>query len=575
MEKLKCFCHWRAHASQNLYADLCSKENIELAFKKARKGKTLKWYVIEFENNLESNLQNLQKELKSLTYHPKPLQTFILRDPKTRKISKSDFRDRVVHHAICNIIEPLFEKCFITDSYANRKGKGTFKAIEKFEHFARQVSNNFIHPCYILKADIKHYFDTVDHKVLCSILEKKIKDKNIQNLIKVILKNHKTQQDGKGMPLGNLTSQFLANVYLNQLDQFVKHKLKAKHYIRYVDDFVILHHDKQTLQYFKQRINQFCNQNLALQLHPDKSKILQLQNGVGFLGFHLYSRHKRIKKKNVKRFERKLCRFKKELQKEKITREKVVESFEGWLAHISHANTFKYRKHLIRMFNHLFPLGEPIQKHNLAKHQNFLNKSNESNLQFSVQKTLKFYKENKSVTEIANLRDIKISTVWDHFANLIEYNQLSVWKLLSTDKVKIILSAINSENDKLKEIKSRLNNISYNEINCVLAYVKSKNRSKNVLYHINWHQKVHCLRKCYFNKKQRKDCFDKFNKFVSCNTNLTMKRKEFIDLFNNHLNICVLPEKEKKTYLSWKQFKMIKHSVMGKKEDVTPLSTKP
>ncbi|MBU0532206.1 hypothetical protein KKB44_01805, partial [Candidatus Micrarchaeota archaeon] len=196
-----------AHASKNIYDALCSYENLELAFKKARKGKTLKLYVIQFESELENNLKQLQLELQTQTYKPRPLETFILRDPKTRKISKSDFRDRVIHHAVCNIIEPFFEKSFIPDSYANRKGKGTFKAIERFEYFARKVSKGFTHTSYVLKADIRHYFDTVDHKILCSILEKKIKDKKVMQLIEIILKNHKTQLQGKGMPLGNLTSQ--------------------------------------------------------------------------------------------------------------------------------------------------------------------------------------------------------------------------------------------------------------------------------------------------------------------------------------------------------------------------------
>ena len=177
-----------AHAPKNLYEDLCSYENLELAFKKARKGKTLKLYVIQFESELETNLKQLQKELQLLTYKPRPLETFILRDPKTRKISKSDFRDRVIHHAVCNIIEPFFEKSFITDSYANRKGKGTFKAIERFEYFARKVSKGFTRTSYVLKVDIRHYFDTVDHEILYSILEPKIKDEKLMWLIKVILK---------------------------------------------------------------------------------------------------------------------------------------------------------------------------------------------------------------------------------------------------------------------------------------------------------------------------------------------------------------------------------------------------
>ena len=145
----------------NLFSSLCSYENLESAFMKARTGKTLKLYVIKFENELKQNLLALRNELTFHTYRPKPLETFIIRDPKTRKISKSDFRDRIIHHALCNIIEPLFDKQFIYDSYANRLGKGTFKAIERFDFFKRKVSKNNTKEAYVLKADIKHYFETV------------------------------------------------------------------------------------------------------------------------------------------------------------------------------------------------------------------------------------------------------------------------------------------------------------------------------------------------------------------------------------------------------------------------------
>ena len=173
----------------DLYSKLCSYENLELAFAKAKKGKTLRKDVIEFEKDLKHNLNDLQTELITQTYKPKPLQTFILRDPKTRKISKSDFRDRVVHHALCNIIEPILSKSFIHDSYANRKGKSVFKAIERFDQFKRRVFKNNTRPCYVLKADIRHYFDTVDHGILMSIIKKKIRDTQILCLIEKILSN--------------------------------------------------------------------------------------------------------------------------------------------------------------------------------------------------------------------------------------------------------------------------------------------------------------------------------------------------------------------------------------------------
>ena len=172
---------------RDLWKEMCSLSNLELAFKQARKHKTLKPYVIQFEKDLKSNLSLLRIELLLHSYKPKPLETFILRDPKTRKISKSDFRDRVIHHALCNVIEPLFEKSFISDSYANRIGKGTIKAIERFEHFKRKVTHNITTPAFVLKADVRHYFEEVDHAILLRILQKRIKDKRVMWLIRKIL----------------------------------------------------------------------------------------------------------------------------------------------------------------------------------------------------------------------------------------------------------------------------------------------------------------------------------------------------------------------------------------------------
>ena len=266
---------------RNLYEKICSYENLELAFKKARKRKSSKNYVIDFEKNLEENLLLLRSELLLHSYNPQSLKIFIIKDPKTRKISKSEFKDRIVHHALFNIIESIFENRFIYDSYANRKGKGVHKALKRFDYFKRKVSYNGQKKMdylddndvigYALKADIKHYFEEVDHKILLDILKKKIKDNRAVWLIKQILNNHKSKVEGKGMPLGNLTSQFFANVYLNELDQFVKHTLKAKFYTRYVDDFVILHNNKETLEKYKEQINNFLK-TIKLELHPDMHK---------------------------------------------------------------------------------------------------------------------------------------------------------------------------------------------------------------------------------------------------------------------------------------------------------------
>ncbi len=330
-----------------LYERLCSYSNLELAFIKARTGKTQKQDVVEFESNLKDNLLQLQCELQFLSYNPKPLKTFIIHDPKTRKISKSDFRDRIVHHALCNIIEPMFEKSFIYDSYANRIGKGAFKAIERFEEFSRKESHNYCKATYVLKADIKHYFENVNHFTLLKILQKHIQDQKVMLLIKIILSNYSKE---KGMPLGNLTSQFFANVYLNELDQFIKHKLKAKYYIRYVDDFVIIHNSKEVLEKFKLELNWFLNENLALQLHPDKSRIIFLSRGIEFLGFTVFPYYCLLKKKNLKKFKRKLKEISLLYDNKTIDYDVVYDFMEGWCAYAKHANTYKLRQKILTEF---------------------------------------------------------------------------------------------------------------------------------------------------------------------------------------------------------------------------------
>lgn len=299
-----------------IFNKLCSLENLKLAFKKAKKGKSKKWYVKEFECNLDNELTKLKMELDNQTYRPQTLKRFIVRDPKTRVVHASAFRDRVVHHAICNIIEPVFEKIFINDSYANRKKKGTLSGLNRFDKFKHKVTRNRellrsakdgnMTVGYALKADIRHYFDTVDLEILMEIIQKKIIDSKVLRLIKAILDNHDFKTKGKGMPLGNLTSQFFANVYLNELDYYVKHKLKVKYYIRYVDDFVILHRSKEKLALYRWMIDNFLKQRLKLELHPEKSKIVPLHYGVKLLGFRVFYYYKLPRKSNLRIFEKKL-----------------------------------------------------------------------------------------------------------------------------------------------------------------------------------------------------------------------------------------------------------------------------
>lgn len=338
---------------RDLWKELCGIKNLELAYKKARKHKTLKPYVLEFEENLTVNLNLLRTELLFHSYQPKPLETFILRDPKTRKISKSDFRDRIIHHALCNIIEPFFEKRFIYDSYANRTGKGTLKAIQRFEHFHGKISQNNTSLVFVLKSDIRHYFNEVDHLILLGFIKKRIKDPKVLWLIRKVLSNYSTKGN-KGMPLGNLTSQFFANIYLNELDKFVKQKLRAKYYLRYVDDFVILHNSKEELIRWKKSIAGFLETNLSLHLHPEKTKIILSKSGVDFLGLKIFPHHKIIKKRNILSFRKKLKSVCEKYDLNEIAYDSIYDFLEGWLAYAKNINTYNLRKKIFKQVENKF-----------------------------------------------------------------------------------------------------------------------------------------------------------------------------------------------------------------------------
>lgn len=471
----------------NIYPKIHDIGNLSLAWLNAKKGKTKRRYIKRFQRNLGRNLMRLQEELKTQTYLHNELKTFILRDPKTRKISKSAFKDRVIHHAICNLIVPIFEKEFIYDCHANMVGKGTLKALERFDKFKRKVSKNNTRECYVLKADIKHYFEEINHEVLINILQRKINDERLINLIWKILKvNSLTSamkgggERPRGMPLGNLTSQFFANLYLNELDQFVKHNLRAKYYIRYVDDFVILHESREQLEEWKARINDFIKEKLKIGLHPSKSHVLELESGINFLGFRVFYHHKLVRKSNLKNFDRKFNNLRILFDEEIIGREKALQSLEGWLAYCAHANTHKYRKHLIRNFNNHFSHGNKLLVHNKKNYANYIRRVKESELLFSVQKTLLHYKNGLSISEIAKKEGIKEATVWSHLINLIEHRQLSVWQVLPSEKARMIFDKIYSPKEKLRNIKKRFKKdvVTYDEIACVIASIKSKRRKK-------------------------------------------------------------------------------------------------
>lgn len=267
---------------------------------------------------------SLHNDLKNKTYIHSKYEAFKINDPKPRDIHKASVRDRLLHHAIFRILYPYFDKQFIAHSYSSRKNKGTHRALTSFKKMTNKVSKNNTKTVWVLKCDIKKFFASIDHGILKSILAKHIHDTDTVDLLDHIIESFHAQPN-KGLPLGNLTSQLLVNVYINEFDQWVKHELKAKHYIRYADDFVILHTDKSILEHYLKDIHIFLETKLKLQLHPKKVSITTLASGVDFLGWVHFPKHRVLRTKTKKRMLKNL--------KRKKYAEEGVQSYIGILRH--------------------------------------------------------------------------------------------------------------------------------------------------------------------------------------------------------------------------------------------------
>jgi retron-type reverse transcriptase len=325
-----------------LFEEIVSFENLLLAAKKAQKGKRYNKNVAAFHFHLEDNLLQLQEELNQKTYRPGAYRTFNIYDPKQRMISAAPYRDRVVHHALCNVIEPLFEKTFIYDSYANRKEKGTHKAIERYQQYARRYP-------YVLKCDIRKFFPSIDHAILKQEIRRKITCRDTLWLVDTIIDNSNQQEEHlqwfpgddlfsptsrkRGLPIGNLTSQFWGNVYLNRFDHFIKEELRVPGYIRYVDDFVLFADTKQELNHWKSAVSDYLA-TLRLIPHPNKTQIHQTEGGVPFLGFRVFPCHRYVRKEKVKRYRRYLKKNLKLRAERKLSPQTLEDQLNAWLGHI-------------------------------------------------------------------------------------------------------------------------------------------------------------------------------------------------------------------------------------------------
>lgn len=281
------------------FKDVICLENLLAAWQEFVIGKSKKCDVQEFQLRLMDNLILLHRDLATGAYRHSGYHAFNICDPKPRSIHKAVVRDRIVHHAIYNILYPFFDRTFIADSYSCRDEKGTHKAVNRFREFAYAVSKNNTRTCWVLKGDIRKFFANIDHNILKRILAEHIPDKMILNLLDEVIDSFHAKP-GVGLPLGNLTSQLLVNIYMNKFDQFVKHKMKIKYYIRYADDFVILSDDRNTLVSQIRLISDYLAQELKLTLHPDKLYIKTLNSGLDFLGWVNFF-HNRILRTSTKR----------------------------------------------------------------------------------------------------------------------------------------------------------------------------------------------------------------------------------------------------------------------------------
>jgi retron-type reverse transcriptase len=291
--------------------------------------------VRKFEADVDANIKCLHQELRDETWMPLPYKEFIAYEPKERLIKAPQFQDRVIHHALIQVLQPIYDKILIHDTYASRKDKGTHAAVNRLTQFLRRANDN----AFVFHGDVRKFFDNIDHETLIKILREKIADEKVITLITKILTN---QGISIGVTLGNYTSQWFANIYLNKLDYFAKHYLKVKHYIRYMDDFLLLSDSKHELHSWKHQIEKLLNEQLKLELHPIKRQIFPTNIGVDFVGYTVWNDHKKLRRRNVNRFITRL----KEFDKAPIISPFMESSLMSWKGYSIHADAYGLTKQL-------------------------------------------------------------------------------------------------------------------------------------------------------------------------------------------------------------------------------------
>ncbi|KKR78074.1 MAG: Retron-type reverse transcriptase [Candidatus Curtissbacteria bacterium GW2011_GWA1_40_9] len=338
------------------HSSLISIENLFQTWEEFKCGKRNKRDVQVFERHLEDNLFDLHLALKNKSYKHGGYLEFYVNDPKRRHIHKAQVCDRIVHHLLYKYLYSLFDKTFIYDSYSCRLDKGTHRAVRRLEKYTRIVSRNYTNNCWALKLDIKKFFDSIDHRILLKLIAKSVNDHEILSLVKIVIDSYSSSVVEKlkgevldktrtisvrqqGIPLGNLTSQIFANIYLNGLDQFIKHNLKIKYYLRYADDFLTLNNNRQYLHHCFETLQQFLSRELKLEIHPAKVSLRKFSWGIDFCGYIVLPRYILPRAKTKRRI------FKKVL-KSGIN----DQSLQSYLGYFSHANSYKITENLENIY---------------------------------------------------------------------------------------------------------------------------------------------------------------------------------------------------------------------------------
>ena len=321
-----------------LFERITSFENLMKAAKKSMRGKRHKRSAATFFFRMENDVIRISQELESGTYKPGPYDQFEIREPKVRKICSSTFRDRVVHHAVCNVIEPYIERRLIADTYACRPGMGTHKALHRAQHYTKRYR-------YFLKCDIRKYFESVDHGVLKALFRRLFKDAKLLLLLDQIV-DHAVPgaEPGKGIPIGNLTSQHFANLYLGELDRHVTGVFGVGGYVRYMDDFIIFDNSKERLHEVLREVRCFLGQALKLILKEKVVRIAPVSEGVPFLGFRVFPHVTRLQRSGLVRFRRNIQRQQRMFAQGLISADDMVRSVHSMIAHVSHADTTMVRR---------------------------------------------------------------------------------------------------------------------------------------------------------------------------------------------------------------------------------------